>query len=126
MNRTSGVSAPSSPPRVRGVYKKKKLANHSPSASASAVPTPPRSLRSSDDAQIETFLPPGLVVSPTLCLHHVHGILREEGVDVGKGWAELAVSVPATQHELVETLRTHGWFAQVHLQESMDEGLFDE
>lgn len=83
-------------------------------------------LRSSDDAQIETFLPPGLVASPTLCLHHVHGILCEEGVDVGKGWAELAVSVPATQHELVETLRTHGWFAQVHLQESVDEGLFDE
>lgn len=38
-------------------------------------------------------------------------------MDVGKGWAELAVSVPAAQHELVETLRTHSWLAQIHLQQ---------
>lgn len=48
-------------------------------------------------------------------LHHVHGVLREEGVDVAKGWTKLAVPVPAAQHELVETLGTNGWPAQIHL-----------
>lgn len=51
-----------------------------------------------------------------LSLHHVHGVLGEKGVDVGEGWAELAVSVPATQHELIETLRTHSGPAQIYLQ----------
>lgn len=37
-------------------------------------------------------------------------------MDVGEGWAELAVSVPATQHELIETLRTHSGPAQIYLQ----------
>lgn len=37
-------------------------------------------------------------------------------MDVGKGRAELAVSVPAAQHELVETLRTHSRLAQIHLE----------
>lgn len=48
-------------------------------------------------------------------LHHVHGVLSKKGVDVSEGRAELAVSVPATQHELIEALRTHSWFAQIHL-----------
>ena len=56
-------------------------------------------------------------VSPMLSLHHVHGVFGEERVDVGEGRAELAVSVPAAQHELVETLRTHSRPAQIHLQE---------
>lgn len=56
-------------------------------------------------------------LSLSLCLHHVHGVLCKKGVDIGKGWAELAVSVPAAQHELVETLRTHSRPAQIHLQE---------
>lgn len=37
-------------------------------------------------------------------------------MDVGEGWTELAVSVPAAQHELIETLGTHSWPAQEHLQ----------
>lgn len=49
-------------------------------------------------------------------LHHVHGVLGEKGVDVAKGRAELAVSVPAAQHELVETLRTHSRLAKIHLE----------
>lgn len=40
---------------------------------------------------------------------------------MGKGWAELAVSVPAAQHELVETLRTDGRLAQIHLQREEEE-----
>lgn len=48
-------------------------------------------------------------------LHHVHSVLGEEGVDVAEGRPQLAVSVPAAQHELVETLRAHGGLAQVHL-----------
>ena len=55
--------------------------------------------------------------SPSRSLHHVHRVLGEEGVDAHEGGAELAVSAPAAQHELVETLRTHGWPAQIHLSE---------
>lgn len=50
-------------------------------------------------------------------LHHVHGVLREKGVDVAERRAQLAVSAPAAQHELVQTLRTDGRSAQVHLQD---------
>ena len=60
--------------------------------------------------------------SLALSLHHVHGVLGKKGVDVGEGRAELAVSVPATQHELIEALRTHSWFAQIHLGDRDREG----
>lgn len=42
-------------------------------------------------------------------------------MDVGKGWAELAVSVPAAQHQLIEALRTDGRLAQIHLQQEEEE-----
>lgn len=38
-------------------------------------------------------------------------------MDVAERGAELTVSVPAAQHELVETLGTDGRSAQVHLQD---------
>lgn len=41
-------------------------------------------------------------------------------MDVAERWPELAVSVPAVQHELVETLRTDGRSAQVHLQDGQE------
>lgn len=58
-----------------------------------------------------------LLISLSSTLNHVHGVLGKKRVDVGERWAELAVSVPAAQHELVETLRTHRWPAQVHLRD---------
>ena len=36
---------------------------------------------------------------------------------MGEGGAQLAVPVPAAQHELIQTLGTYGWPAQVHLGE---------
>ena len=52
--------------------------------------------------------------------HHIHGVLSEEGVDVGEGGAQLAVPVPAAQHELVETLGTYGRLVQIHLREKRE------
>ena len=58
-----------------------------------------------------------LSVCLSLSLHHVHGVLGEEGMDVGEGGPQLAVSVPAAQHQLIQALRAHGRLGQIHLRE---------
>lgn len=53
--------------------------------------------------------------TPSCHLDHVHGVLRQEGVDVAEGGPQFAVPAPAAQHQLIEALGANGRPVQVHL-----------
>lgn len=51
----------------------------------------------------------------SISLHHVHGVLGEERVNLCERGPEFTVSVPAAQHQLVQALGTHRRPSQIHL-----------